>query len=209
MKTVGLRIRSGFAVAVVASGTAKEWHVGCCRRVMLTDEAVPFARSPFHPLVDLDREEGELASRRAVATVQATSRRQMEGFLKAVGPIGAAAIVVGSLADPDTISNPHIRVHAREAELFRGVVAEALDRAGVPYEFLREVEAYLRVSKELHWPIDQLRAEVSAKGRGTVKPWRADEKLAALGGLWKLSGRRAAPAGSSGGRTSISPGGLR
>lgn len=191
MKTVGLRIRSGFAVAVVASGTADAWRVGCCRKVMLTDEAVPFARSPFHPLIDLGREDGELASRRAVATVQATSRRQMGGFLKAVGPLRAAAIVVGSLADPDTISNPHIRVHAREAELFRGVVAEALDRAGVPYEFLCEREAYPRIAKELHWPESLLRAEVGAKGRGTVKPWRADEKLAALGGLWKLCERRA------------------
>jgi hypothetical protein len=204
MNTVGLRIRSGFAVAVVACGSAGGWSVGCCRKVMLTDEAVPFARSPFHPLIDLDREEGERVSRRAVATVQAASRRQMAEFLRSAGPIRAAAIVVGSLADPDTISNPHIRVHAREAELFRGVVAEALDRGGIPYEFLREREAYLRISKELRCPEAQLRAEVSAKGRGTFRPWRADEKLAALAGLWKLSHRPAAPR-PSGPRSSSSP----
>jgi hypothetical protein len=193
MNTVGLRIRSGFAVAVavVAGGGAGEWQVSCCRKVMLTDEAVPFARLPFHPLIDLDREQGERASRRAVAAIQAASRRQMAQFLGSVRPIRAAAIVVGSLADPDTISNPHIRVHAREAELFRGVVAEALDRAGVPYEFLCERDAYPRIARELHRPEALLRAEVGAKGRGAVKPWRADEKLAALGGLWKLCERRA------------------
>ena len=43
--------------------------------------------------------------------------------------IAGVGIVVGSLIDPARIGNDHIRIHALEGQLFRGVVAQAAARA--------------------------------------------------------------------------------
>ena len=184
-KTLGLRVKSGYAIAIVVSGVvgdAKAFKVERRAEIPLTDNS-EHGRFPYHPLIDLPGDEGVTASRRAVQTVQSVAQKELATFLESVGKIRSATIIVGSLIDPDDISNPHIRVHAREGELFRTVIAKALDRAGIEYRLLREKDVYKEAATKLHCPEAQLRKEVDGAGKKIVKPWRADEKSATAGAL--------------------------
>src|SRR5712671_6601303 len=142
MRTVGLRIKSGFAIAIVAVQESESWRIERRAEVQLALDEGPYGRFPYHPLIELKGAKAAATSRRAVAAVRAVARKQMSAFLKSIGAVDGATLIVGSLIDPSTIGNPHIRTHAREGELFRGVVARALERKGIRLQILRERDLY-------------------------------------------------------------------
>lgn len=187
MKGVGLKIRSGFAVAVVVERRGNEFSVESRQVVALASEELPQSRFPYHPTVEMPAPRGEEVSKEAVAAVRHAAAREMKAFLERAGTVGCAGIVVGSLVDPKDISNPHIRAHAREGELFRGVVTDALAKAGVPCGVLIEKEAYERVAADVSRSADRLRNDIAALGQKRIKPWRTEEKLATLAAYWRLS----------------------
>src|SRR5262245_3101549 len=129
---------------------------------------------------------GEEVSKEAVAAVRRVAAREMKAFLEQAGDVECAGVVVGSLIKPADISNPHIRAHAREGELFRTVVTDALEKAGVPCDVLIEKEAYERVAADVSRSADRLRNEIAALGQKRIKPWRTEEKLATLAACWQL-----------------------
>ncbi len=189
MKGVGLKIRSGFAVAVVVARRANEWSVESRQVVALSSKDLPQSRFPYHPSLEMAAPRGDEVSKEAVTAVRRVALREMKAFLESAGEVACAGIVVGSLTDPDDISNPHIRAHAREGELFRTVVIDALAKANVPCAVLIEKEAYARVAADLSRSADQLRAEIAALGQKRIKPWRTEEKLATLAACWQLEQR--------------------
>jgi hypothetical protein len=77
----------------------------------------------------------------AVTTVRSVSKRHLGILLGSIGSVHAGGVVGGSMLDPETIGNAHMRAHAREAQLFREVVTEALERDGTPHVDLRDKEA--------------------------------------------------------------------
>jgi hypothetical protein len=186
MRAIGIRVKSGFAIAVVVAKERMRWHVERRDEILLTEDAGPYGRFPFHPLIELAGENATDASRRAVAAVRAASKKHLAAFLDSVGEVEAAAIVVGSVIDPKKISNPHIRVHAREGELFRTVVAQAFERRSIAVDVVRDSEIYSKAALKLRRSETQLRAELAKMGRGTVRPWRRDEKVAAAGALFAM-----------------------
>jgi hypothetical protein len=68
-------------------------------------------------------------------------------------------IVVGSIIDPATIANPHIRAHAQEGQLFRTVVETAAKKLGIA--------SY----NALPWTWDALSA-VLGRPRRRLRSWR-------------------------------------
>jgi len=189
VRGVGLKIRSGFAVAVVVERRGDEFSVESRRVVALSSEELPQSRFPYHPTVEMPAPRGEAVSNEAVAAVRRTAAREMKAFLEASGAVTCAGVVVGSLVDPKHISNPHIRAHAQEGELFRTVVMEALATADVRCGVLIEKEAYDRVAADLSRSADRLRNEIAALGQKRIKPWRTEEKLATLAACWQLGQR--------------------
>jgi hypothetical protein len=127
---------------------------------------------------------------RVVRTIsQQSLARLLEDYRRKGFRIMRAALVVGSQIDPANIANPHIRAHALEGRLFRSVVEQSLQAHEIRTEVLLERDAYPTVaaglkqsSDDVKRAIQDLRRSASAKGR----PWRAEEKLAALGGLFAL-----------------------
>jgi len=81
-------------------------------------------------------EEDETEIRRRAAVVRSAAERSIKTLLAAYRDLGpaprTAALVVGSLIDPAKVGNPHIRAHALEGQLFRTVLAEALQSAKSP-----------------------------------------------------------------------------
>jgi hypothetical protein len=186
MRALGLRVKSGSAIAVIVEGDARSWCVTRREEILLTAPTGEYARFPYHPLLELDSEAGAEASLAAVATIRSESRRRLAATLGMFGAIDAAGVVAGSLVDPQTLGNLHMRAHAREGQLFRDVVIDALDRAQIPHEVLRDKDSYAQASARLQLTETALRNELKVKGRVVVKPWRADEKLATLGSLYVL-----------------------
>ena len=91
-----------------------------------------------------------------------------------------AGIVVGSLIDPSVIHSPHIRAHAREGQLFRTTVEDALRALDMRSSVLAEKTAFETASHSIHTGVPILKRTLANLGRGVAGPWRADEKHAAL-----------------------------
>lgn len=157
--------------------------------VALSSEALPQSRFPYHPTIEMPAPRGDEVSNEAVAAVRRVAAREMKAFLEEAGGVACAGLVVGSLLDPKGISNPHIRAHAREGELFRTVVTDALATADVSCGVLIEKEAYERVAADVSRSVDKLRSEIAALGHKRIKPWRTEEKLATLAACWQLEQR--------------------
>jgi hypothetical protein len=187
MKAIGLKIKSGFAIAAIVQRSADGWCLEAVRKVPLSSEDLPQSRFPYHPTIELPQRQGAALSDKAVQEVRRVAAQEMRKVLEEFGGIKRAAMVVGSVIDPDSLGNPHVRVHALEGKLFREVVAEALQKSGIECGVLVERDAYAKAAPTLTSTEPTLRAEVAALGHGRVKPWRTEEKLATLAAVWSLA----------------------
>ena len=186
MKAIGLRIKSGFAIAAIVSKTGTGFAIEAVRTVALSTKELPQSRFPYHPTIELPERQGTALSDKAVKEVRRTAAGEMRKLLQESAGIERAAMVVGSVIDPDSLGNPHVRVHALEGKLFREVVAAALAEQGIDCGVLVERDAYAKVATDTSTPEQRLRTQIAALGQGRIKPWRSEEKLATLAAWWKL-----------------------
>ena len=186
MKAIGLKIKSGIAIAAIVQQSADGCVIEAVRKIALASEDLPQSRFPYHPTIELPERQGAALSDKAVKEVRRVAAQEMRKVLEEFDGIEHAAMVVGSVIDPDSLGNPHVRVHALEGKLFRDVVAEALHKRGIECGVLVERDAYAKAAPALASTEPNLRAEIAALGHGRIKPWRAEEKLATLAALWSV-----------------------
>jgi len=189
---LGFRVKSGWAAVVLLTDTAHSPQLSDVSRIELCDPRLPETRQPYHATMGkLETDPTKVNQRERVARriSQQSLTRLLQGYRQKGFRIRRAALVVGSQIDPANIANPHIRAHALEGQLFRSAVAETLQAHGIRTEVLLERDAYpsvaARLKQSIHdvkRAIQDLRRSPAAKGR----PWRAEEKLAALAGLFAL-----------------------
>ena len=189
---VGFTVKSGWAAVVLLEGSAAAPRVAACRRVEISDPAIPDAKQPYHAGFGTARDAGD-ELKRLVASVKSYGRisigRALKDFQDA-HPLRGAGVVVGSLIDPKTIGNDHIRIHALEGQLFRSVVHDAATRSGLPCAIWRERDLYGAAATILEQPEHLLRQVVSGLGKGVDGPWRAEHKAAAVAAWLALARRR-------------------
>lgn len=188
---LGFTVKSGWAAAVLLGGPASAPRVLDVRRLELSDPAIPEARQPYHDGFATMRESGpELA--RLVASVERFAGDAVAGLIKRYRAEGhdvvAAGVVVGSLQDPSQIANPHLRIHAREGQLFRQVVEDAVTREQLVCSIWRERDLYGYAAESLERPEPELRAMLAKLPRAAPGPWRAEQKAAALAAWLLLAG---------------------
>jgi hypothetical protein len=180
---VGFTVKSGWTCAVLLAGSPTSPTVVDTRRIDLSDPADADARQPYHAGFGTARAQGPQLTR-LLGSVKRFGRRSMDDVLQTYEASGSrivgSGIVVGSLTDPDTIRNDHIRIHALEGRLFRGIVAEAAERKGLPCVIWREKDLYATAADLLKQPESQVRDCITALGRTVDGPWRAEQKTAAL-----------------------------
>src|SRR5579863_1623297 len=169
MQAVGFRIRSGVAIAVVIAGSPATWEVSLSRTVDLCPKEGKLARFPYHPLVELEGDAGAAASRKAVDAVRGVARRELQGLLSALGPLSVAGIVGGSLIDPASLPNVHMRAHALEGKLYREVVATALRAASIPAHVFSDRDLLVGLAKRLAISASELAALLTRAGRGRFR----------------------------------------
>lgn len=191
---IGLRVKSGWATAVLLAGPIQSPRVLDRRIVELCDPNVPASRQPFHSTLASHRAAGEKEVKRLRKIVE---RCAQHSVTKLIGDyrnrghnLGGAALVVGSDIDPATIKNEHIRAHALEGRLFRNVLEAALQSNGLSSLVIVERRAYAEAAAVLQRPEDELKRLVTDWGRALDGPWRLDEKMATLAAWLALASRK-------------------
>ena len=107
--------------------------------VELSDPEVIETRQPYHHGFSTHEEDERQIAQR-VKIVERCARRSIAALLKDERLDGfacrGAGLVVGSVIDPATVGNPHIRAHASEGRLFRSVLESALQAHGISCEVI-------------------------------------------------------------------------
>jgi hypothetical protein len=181
--SIGLRVKTGRAVAVVLGGTTKHPIVLLRGELVIGNSAVPDTWQPYHVVMDLPWTEAEAAVKKNARLIHTAAKKQLtswsretQGFNRELKSVG---IVVGSLQDPARIGNPHIRAHAAEGRLFRVSLERAADQLGLPRLGYIEDSLFKEVAGEIGLSETELKKRVTALGDQIGRPWRADEKAAA------------------------------
>lgn len=181
---LGFKVRTAWAKSVAVAGAVGERRVLDRRRVELADPAVPESRAPYHAALELSGREAERVVRRASDAAMAVGVKAVLALaeeLRAQGhELAGIGLVVGSDRDPAKLGNPHVRAHASEGRLFRQVLEAGADACGVPCLVVVERDLYDFAAETLGSPADELRRELVELGRAVGRPWRAEDKAAAL-----------------------------
>ena len=184
---VGFTVKSGWACAVLVAGTAAAPRVVDSRRVEISDPDLPDSKQPYHAGFGTARDAGD-ELKRLVASVKSLGRKSVGSVIRDYqkrGELRAAGVVVGSLIDPKTIGNDHIRIHAMEGQLFRSVVIDAAETAGLKCDVVRERDLYGAAATALKKPEAAIRKTLTELGRNVDGGWRTEQKAAALS-AWLL-----------------------
>ena len=190
---IGFRVKTGRAIAVLLVGPVPSPTVLERREVQLWDPRVPDSRQPYHPALDLPADEGDAVVRKARRAVRGVANRVVEELIEELRTVGhdpvGIGLVVGSITDPSKLGNPHVRAHASEGRLFHEVLADAAAKCHVPSLTLVERDAYDDAEAALGRSADALKRATTELGKVVGRPWRADEKTAALA-AWVALGRK-------------------
>ena len=191
---IGLRVKTGRAIAVLLAGPVAEPRILGRREVALADPALPDTRQPYHAALELPEREGAAVvarAREAIEALAAAAVAALAAELRAakLRPVGVG-LAVSSDVDPATLGNLHVRAHASEGRLFRQVLEQGARAARLPSLVLLEREALGRASAALRRSEAKLQSTLAELGRSVGRPWRADEKVAALAAWMALGAQR-------------------
>jgi hypothetical protein len=181
---IGLRAKTGRAIAVALGGSSESPIVLLKTEIKLVDPKDPATGQPYHEVLELPFAQWERAvskSAKAIARVATKTLATLIKELQAEGHKVAGAGVVGALdRDLARIGNPHIRAHAAEGVLFRRVLEMGAETNGLKWQAFSDREfdgaAAMRLGAKystIKQSLDNLRQSVSP-------PWRTDEKQAAM-----------------------------
>lgn len=181
---LGFRVKSGWAMAVLLASPASAPKLVRCQAVLLSDPKIPQSKQPCHAALELPEKEGKRLTKELRDVVASAARKAVEELLLQASAAGyvvrGAGLVVGSLVDPATLHNEHIRAHGLEGQLFRTVLEDALRKQEIPCEALLEKTAYLAASSTLRKSPAEAKRTIAGLGASHEGSWRAEEKLAAL-----------------------------
>jgi hypothetical protein len=189
---LGCRVKSGWAMTVLLAGPVTAPRVLDRRRIELSDPTVPETTQPYHAGLHAERTDAR-ALARLTRLVGRCAHQALAGLLRAHRAMGhqprRIGIVVGSTIDPATIANPHIRAHAQEGRLFRTVVERAAQRLGLASAVVVERDLYAMAARTFGRPAGRIQRAATELGRTVGRPWRAEEKTAAVAAWLVLSHR--------------------
>jgi hypothetical protein len=190
---LGFRVKSGWAMAALLSGAVSSPTLLRCREVLLSDPEEPNSKQPYHAALELPEKEAAVIVGKLRKIVAGVAKRSVADLLRNANDAGcsvrAAALVVGSLVDPASLHNEHIRAHALEGQLFRTILEEEFRSLSIPCVVLLEKTAYATAAAALYKSPAEARRVAASLGDSHEGSWRAEEKLAALAAWMALHGR--------------------
>ncbi|PYO94496.1 MAG: hypothetical protein DMD62_05185 [Gemmatimonadetes bacterium] len=180
--SLGFRVKSGWAAAVLLSSSRATPRVTDSRVIELADPAVPHSRQPYHAGFGAAQTDTGKVDR-LVRGIEAFSRNTIAAMVDEYREhhrVRNATVIVASLTDPASIANQHMRAHASEGQLFRAVLVDGLRRCGLKVKIVLEREVYELLGKKLRASPAAAKRKVAALGE-TQRRWRAEQKVAAAG----------------------------
>lgn len=182
--TIGLRAKTGRAIAVVLGGQLDSPRVLKRVEVKLTDPALPETSEPYHRVMDLPWSKATVAVRRIASRIERVASRELARLVREAHKdgliVGAVGIVGAGERNLEKIGSTHIRAHAAEGVLFREVLEFAAAANKLSSRRFDERSLEMTAELELKLPIAIIRARLAEMGRSVGSPWRADEKAAAI-----------------------------
>jgi hypothetical protein len=178
--TLGFRVKSGWAAAVLIANSAKAPTVIDSRVIELADPGVAHSRQPYHAGLGTAQTDTAKVTR-LVRGIERFSRRTIKSLLdeyRATHRLRCAAVVASSLTDPASIANQHMRAHASEGRLFRSVLVDGLEKCDIRVRVVLEREVYELLGKALRLRPREAKHKVTALGESVAR-WRAEQKVAA------------------------------
>lgn len=183
LAALGFRVKSGWAAAVLLTGSARSPQLCDVERIDLSDPQLPETRQPYHAAMGKLETDPRKIDQRVRVVRRMTEKsiaKLLAGYRQQNFIIKRAVLVVGSQIDPRSVANAHIRAHAFEGKLFRSVLEQSLHGHGIRTEVLLEREAYGQAAVELKQSHENLRRVIQNFRQDTKAPWRAEQKLAAV-----------------------------
>ena len=178
--TLGFRVKSGWAAAVLIANSAKAPTVIDSRVIELADPEVAHSRQPYHAGLGTAQTDRAKVTR-LVRGIERFSRRTIKRLLeeyRATHRLRSAAVVASSLTDPASIANQHMRAHASEGRLFRTVLVDGLEQCDIKVRVVLERDVYELLGKALRRSPSGAKRKVAALGESVAR-WRAEQKVAA------------------------------
>jgi hypothetical protein len=183
---LGFRVKSGWAAVVMLTGPIDSPRLLDSRVIDLSDPRFPETRQPYHAAMGRLETDTKKTKRRT-DIVQRMTKQSVTNLLadyrRRGYSIRRASLVVGSQIDPALITNPHIRAHALEGQLFRSALEEALRSFKIRVAILLERNAYAGAAVQLKKSSYDVQRTAQDLRGSTDGPWRADQKLASLAAL--------------------------
>lgn len=181
---LGFRVKSGWAMSVLLTGPASAPKLIQCRAVLLSDPKTPQSKQPYHAAFELPEREAKAVVRKLTKVVADAARKSVRELLyEAIElqyEVRGAGLVVGSLVDPATLHNEHIRAHGLEGQLFRTALEDVLRKHEISCNVLLEKTAYTTASPALRKSAEETKKCIAGMSESHEGSWRAEEKLAAL-----------------------------
>jgi hypothetical protein len=181
---LGFRVKSGWAMSALLTGPADAPKLIQCRAVLLSDPKIPQSKQPHHAALELPASEAETVTRELRKVVTDAAGKSVRDLLNEASElqyeVRGAGLVVGSLVDPATLHNEHIRAHGLEGQLFRTVLEDAFGEKNLSCHVLLEKFAYQTASSSLRKSTEETKKWIADMGKAHEGSWRAEEKLAAL-----------------------------
>ena len=192
--SVGFRVHSGWAVAVVVCGPLANPVVVERRRIELVKTFTYTFRQPYHSAEKMPRHDAmefirgvqSEAKRLALSSLRSLQRDLAEGDFR----IARGALLLASgraLPGLEQILASHALIHTADGELFRDGLRAACAACDLPVEGIKEKELFAAASLALRVQPAALKRRMAALGKALGPPWSQDEKFAALSAWFTLA----------------------
>ena len=192
--TIGLKAKTGGAIAVVLSGPANAPQLIKRSELILTDPRVPETFQPYHAVMELPWDESQkkvVPFIRAIEEIAANALSELIHELRSQGlTVVGLGIAGGADRDLSKIGSYHIRAHAAEGLLFRQVLEFAAEANKLPHRTFVEKNLQTQAAAELGCTVTQLDNSLKTLGRSAGPPWRIDHRVAAKAAWLALTNKR-------------------
>ena len=191
--SIGLRAKTGRAVAVVLGGAVDAPQILKRVEIRLHDPASPATYQPYHEVLDLPWDKAQVAVRKIASKIEKIATKEIAQLVREAQADGAIVCGVGIVGAGERklekIGSTHIRAHAAEGVLFCAVLETGAAANDLPNRRFDERSLEKTAESELKVSTAKIKATLAEMGRSAGSPWRADEKAAATAAWLVLASR--------------------
>src|SRR5262245_21299014 len=191
--SVGLRAKTARAIAVVMTGAVDAPRVLKRTELILADPRAPATSYPYHEVMELPWAQAQVAVKDTLKLIEVIATTALTNLMREIEAGGLKVSRVGIVGagdrDLEKLGSAHIRAHAAEGVWFRRALELATEACGLPRRTFDERRLNETAAVELKHSTTELTAILTDLGRSVGRPWRADEKAAAVAAWLTLSSK--------------------